>query len=230
MKLSKTILAVVATGLLSCGLFSQQAQATTMQLTLDYGSRHYGDGGEFDASSPDFAPATMGYKPATTYNGGFETFCVQTNEYFNPGSTYYYGISQGSISGGSFDPLTLGTAWLYLNFAHGTLLGYNYSFGGAGNASAGALQSTIWWLQGQGANPHNAFSTLVTHNVANYMAANNGHYGVAVLNLWGDINHTQVAQNQLILLPSRVPDSGSTVMLLGTALGVLGMASRYLKS
>jgi hypothetical protein len=230
MKLSKAILAVVATGLLSCGLFGQQAQANTMQLTLDYGSRHFGDGGEFDASSPDFAPATMGYKSATTYNGGFETFCVQTNEYFNPGSTYYYGISQGSISGGSFNPLTRGAAWLYLNFAHGSLFGYNYSFGGLGSASAGALQSEIWFLQGQGANPHNAFSTLVTNNVTNYMAPNNGYYGVAVLNLWGDINHTQVVQNQLILVPSRVPDSGSTVMLLGTALSVLGMARRYLKS
>jgi len=72
MKLSTTILAVVATSLLSCGLFSQQAQANTMQLT--YGSRHSGNGGEFNASSPDFAPGTMGYNAAKTiYNGGFET-------------------------------------------------------------------------------------------------------------------------------------------------------------
>jgi hypothetical protein len=231
MKLSKTILAVLATGLLSCGLFSQQAQAN--QLTLNYGNRQSGNGGEFNASSPDFVPPTMGYKPATTYNGGFETFCVQTNEYFNPGSTYYYQISQNSISGGNLNPLSRGTAFLYLKFATGTLAGYNYALGPLGNASAAALQATIWWLQGQGANPNNAFSTLVA-GVPNYMAANNGFYGVGVLNLWGDSDLTQVAQNQLILIPGTnqhgVPDGGSTVMLLGAALSVLGMARRYLKS
>ena len=227
MKLSKTILAVVATGLLSCGLFSQQAQAN--QLTLNYGSRHSGNGGEFNASSPNFAPGTMGYKPTTTYNGGFETFCLETNEYFNPGSSYYYGISQGAInggvSGGNPDRISRGTAFLYLNFAKGTLLGYDYTIGAAGDASAAALQATIWWLEGEGANPNNAFSTLVA-GVPNYMADNNGFCGVGVLNLWADSNHTQVAQDQLILT---APDAGSTAMLLGVALGALGMARRFLK-
>ena len=131
MKLSKTILAVVATGLLSCGLFSQQVQANSV--TMNYGSRHSGNGGEFNASSPNFVPATMGYKAKTTYNGGVETFCLETNEFFNPGSTYNYGISQGAIhggvSGGDPDLISRGTAWLYLKFANGTLAGYNYSIG-----------------------------------------------------------------------------------------------------
>ena len=233
MKLSKTILAVVAIGLLSCGLFSQQVQANSV--TMNYGSRHSGNGGEFNASSPNFVPATMGYKAKTTYNGGVETFCLETNEYFNPGSTYNYAISQGAIhggvSGGDPDLISRGTAWLYLNFAHGTLAGYNYSIGVLGDASAGALQSTIWWLEGEGANPNNAFSTLVTHNVANYTADNNGFYGVGVLNLW-DANGNP-AQDQLILSRGgqfNAPDGGTTVMLLGTALSVLGMARRYLKS
>ena len=165
-------------------------------------------------------PPRWATRRTTTYNGGFETFCVEANEYFNPGSTYYYGISQGAInggiSGGNPDPLSRGTAWLYLNFAQGTLAGYNYALGPSGNASAAALQATIWWLEGEGANPNNAFSTLVT-SLPNYMADNNGYYGVGVLNLWSDINHTQVAQDQLML----VPDGGSTVMLLG--LGLLGL-------
>ena len=49
------------------------------------------------------------------------------------------------------------------------------------------------------------------------MENNNGYYGVGVLNLWADSNHTQFAQDQLML----VPDGGSTVMLLG--LGFLGL-------
>ena len=212
---NKTFL-VLMIGAALLAVFGPLASANTMQLTLDYGSRHSGDGGEFNASSSDFAPATMGYAPSTTYNGGFETFCMQSNVYFTPGQSYYYGISQATTGGGSPDPLSRGTAWLYLQFAHGTLAGYDYSLGSGGNASAAALQSTIWWLEGQGNNPNNAFSTLVM-GLPNYMADNNGYYGVGVLNLWIDSNHTQGAQNQLML----VPDGGSTAMLLG--LGFLGL-------
>ena len=63
---------------------------------MNCGSRHSGKRDEFNA---DFAPATMGYNPAKTiYNGGFETFCVEENEYFTPGSTYNYGISQKAVN------------------------------------------------------------------------------------------------------------------------------------
>jgi len=230
MKLPKTILAVVATGLLSCGLFSQQAQAS--QVTLNYGSRHSGNGGEFNASSADFAPGTMGYNAAKTiYNGGFETFCLETNEYFNPGSTYNYGISQGAIhggiSGGDPDLISRGTAWLYLQFAHGTLFGYDYHLNASGDASAAALQATIWYLEGEGGTANSAFLSLVQSHVSNYTADNNGFYGVGALNLW-DANGNP-AQDQLILTRG-VPDGGTTVMLLGAALGVLGMARRFLKA
>ena len=173
----------------------------------------------------------MGYAPETIYNAGhpntgFETFCVEINEHFTPGSSYYYGISQGAInggvSGGNPDPISKGTAWLYMNFATGTLAaqGYDYSTGAGGNASAAALQATIWWLEGEGTDPGNIFSIAVTNqfgNATNAMLDANGLYGVGVLNLWADSNHTQFAQDQLML----VPDGGSTVMLLG--LGLLGL-------
>ena len=35
----------------------------------------------------------------------------------------------GGISGGNPDPISRGTAWLYLQFAKGTLAGYNYGLG-----------------------------------------------------------------------------------------------------
>jgi hypothetical protein len=84
---NKTFL-VSMIGAASLAVFGPMASATTMQLSPDYGSRHSGNGGEFNASSP----VTMGYAAATTFNGGFETFCVEMNEFFTPGSTYYYGI------------------------------------------------------------------------------------------------------------------------------------------
>ena len=65
---------------------------------------------------------------------------------------------------------------------------------------------------------NNTFSNLVM-SLPNYSENNSSYYPVAVLNLWSDNNHTQVAQDQLTLLT--VPDGGSTVMLLG--LGFLGL-------
>ena len=205
------------------------ALANNMQATMNYGSRHSGSGGEFNASGPDFVPATMGYAANTIVGGGFETFCVEENEYFSPGSTYYYAISQGAInggiSGGNPDLISRGTAWLYLNFAQGALAGYNYTTGAAGDASAAALQTTIWWLEGEGSDPGagNTFRNAVIA-LPGYLLDNNGFYGVAVLNLWGDSGHTQFAQDQLVLATKgqqNAPDGGTTAMLLG--LGFLGI-------
>ncbi len=208
---------------------SSNASANT--IVIDYGMRHFSDGGEFKITGTDFAnPGTMGYATTTTSSGGspgsFETFCVETNQYFSPGSTYYYSISQvaspGGVGGGSPDPLSLGTAWLYLGFAHGTLAGYDYSTLGGGSTSAADLQNTIWWLEGEVADPGagNIFrNAVITQfgSAAQAMADNNGFYGVGILDLWGAANHTSPAQDQLVL----VPDSGTTAILL--SLGLLGL-------
>ena len=106
----------------------------------------------------------MGYA-LDNFNGGFETFCVEYNEHFTPGSTLYYGISQGAInggiSGGNPDPISKGTAWLYLNSLRARWPDTTTALGPDGNASAAALQATIWWLEGEGANPNNRFDQLV---------------------------------------------------------------------
>jgi hypothetical protein len=204
------------------------ASALTMQLKIDYGSRHSGVGGEFNISSADFNPVAMGYTANTIVNSGFETFCVEKNEYFNPGSTYYYSISDGAInggiSGGNPDPLSIGSAWLYSQFAHGTLAGYDYSTLGGSSTSAASLQEAFWWLEGEvsGQNFANSFETAVVGqfgSATNAMANNNGSYGVAVVNIWGDARHTQLAQDQLVLAP--VPDGGTTALLLG--MGLVGL-------
>ena len=48
------------------------------------------------------------------------------------------------------------------SFRTGKLTGYNYT-GPNGNVSAGVLQVTIWWLEGEGADPDNLFSMAVTN-------------------------------------------------------------------
>jgi hypothetical protein len=212
------------------------ASANTLQINL--GNRQSGVGGEFNIFSADSAlnPVTLGYSPAfaTMANVGpgmgFETFCVEDNEVFSPGGTYYYQIGQVADAGGAGgphpDPLSLGAAWLYLNFAHGTLAGYNYTIGALGNASAADLQNTIWWLEEEAADPGsgNIFRNLVVSqfgSVANARADNNGFFGVGILNLWANPNNTGNAQDQLVL----VPDGGTTASLLGV--GLLGIFLGY---
>ncbi len=169
----------------------------------------------------------MGYSSATMrdvgHGMGFETFCLEYTEHFTPGGTYNYTISQAAIHGGisnGSDPLSLGTAWLYLNFAEGNLAGYNFTNGANRTTNAGQLQDTIWWLEGERPDPGatNPFEQLVISqfgSATNAMADNNGTYGVAVLNLY-DLNGG-LAQDQLVL----VPDSGTTAVLLGV--GLLGL-------
>ena len=87
----------------------------------------------------------------------------------------------------------------------------------AANAASARGPPTIWFLEGEGG-ANNQFVQLAMNTLgANYLLDNNSYYGVGVLNLWADSNHTQLAQDQLML----VPDGGTTVMLLG--LGLLGL-------
>jgi hypothetical protein len=223
----------LAVGVAAFSTALPNASALTMTGTLGYGSRHAGSGGEFNFASADFNPNTMGYTANAIFAGGFETFCVESNEYFVPGKTYYYSISSaansGGVSGGTPDPLSLGTAWLYLNFATGQLAGYDYSIGPSGNASAAALQATIWWLEGEAADPTNSnpFRAAVDgffHGTE--MNDNNGLYGVSVLNIWGNTQHTQFGQDQLVL--NMVPDGGTTAVMLGFGLLSVYLSGRML--
>lgn len=216
------ILALVLTGFLV-------SNVSANTLILDLGPYHSGVGGEFNAYSTTLNPVSMGYSPLTMANVGhgvgFETFCLEYNEEFIPGGTYNYAISQAAIHGGvpgGSDPLSLGTAWLYLNFAEGHLPGYDFTNASNRTNAAGMLQNTIWWLEGERADPGNgnSFRNLVITqfgSAANAMADNNGFYGVAVLNLY--YLDGSDSQDQLVL----VPDSGTTSMLLS-----LGLASLFL--
>jgi hypothetical protein len=209
----------------SLAALSPTASATS--LILDLGPYQSGVGGEFNAYSASLNPIAMGYSPLTMANVGhgmgFETFCMEYTEEFIPGGTYNYTISQAAIHGGvpgGSDPISLGTAWLYLNFAEGLLTGYDFTNAANRTADAGQLQDTIWWLEGERPDPGatNQFRQLVISHfggAANAMADNNGFYGVEVLNLY--YPDGTLSQDQLVL----VPDSGTTAVLLGV--GLLGL-------
>jgi hypothetical protein len=221
-----------------------------------------GSGGEFNITAADGGGAALlsalsgGY---TTVNGtavgtadgtrmnagfggtiGFQTFCVEYNEFINLGGTYTATISDGAIYGGvggGIDPdgsgplpqtdlVSVGTAYLYSQFAQGTLVGYTYTNGAARAASAVMLQEAIWYLEDEigltaGQIDANTFLQAAFAAYGEGAKDNSGGlYGVRVLNLGGVAPDQK--QDQLIM----VPDGGLTLTLLGLGLSGLSLMRR----
>lgn len=144
-----------------------------LSTTLDLAPNGYRDpnawGGEFTAfvtGGPNFA-ANYSSAAQATIGGqtGFETFCVEIDEEFSPGGTYNTSLGNTIIPGGA--ALTIGTAYLYSQFAQGTLSGYQYGTGTARETSADELQDAIWYLQGEVTSAGNHFT----------MGSGNGYQG-----------------------------------------------------
>lgn len=227
--------------------FTQNALAYTVATTGNggtysgYGPYQTGTGGEFTLQvSSDLEWVLNNYSASTKNLGGtqktFQTFCIEEAEYIYPNTVYSATISNGAVSGGvsgaisGIDPISIGTAWLYYSFAQGTLSGYDYTDSGRAS-SAAALQSTIWWLEGEAADPTNTniFRKAVIEKYgSNAMTDNNGTIPVAVLNLWaeghaGDLNYRR--QDQLIVTHTPVP---AAIWLFGAGLlSLVGVRHRF---
>ena len=206
----------------------------TVNRTADYYDTTYG-GGEFTLKGSPWANPAH-YSPKTLVGGGFQTFCLEVNEGIS-GQPFAAELNlaavNGGLGGGSPDPLSIGTAWLYKQFAQGNLAGYVYTPGPGREASARALQETLWWLEHEQADPGagNPFRNLVLAKYgtvaaarANYDPATAG-FNVRVINLYGidkKITHqpdyTAKKQDMLVYLP----DGGVTLVLMGG--GLLGLA------
>lgn len=169
-------------------------------ITLTQGPYSYGNGGEFTAQ--------------TSGLGTFQTFCIEYNEEFQPGSLYNYYQNTGAVMGGagvdaidphtgrSMDNISIGTAWLYSQFRAGTLSGYDFANTyGDRNADAGALQQAIWWLEDEPNGVKNSFvteaETALTLTDSTIIGDSGGAYGVIALNLYST---TQVGDNQQVTI------------------------------
>lgn len=194
-----------------------------------------GDGGEFVAqmADPPWSFALGNYASTTLdqagYTNSFQTFCLERNEYIWNGITYDFDIGlaavQGGVGGPRPDPISVGTAYLYQQFATGQLAGYNYTPGAGRSASAGLLQNAIWALEQELSAPiagSNAFWDLVVGKFGSVVGARadaSAGYGVRVMNLHACVTPTY--QSQLVLVP--VPAAA----LLGfIGLGYAGMKLR----
>jgi hypothetical protein len=186
--------------------------AKAQNVTLYQNAYSYSDGGEFTAYTTPNNFLSY-YAPEATLNGGFETFCIQSTVDFYPGANYNYVLSDTESTG---QKLSLGAAYLYSQFATGTLSGYDYLNTANRQADNAQLQSAFWAFQGQtilGGFPDissDPYYNLAITNLGGSSEAfsdNNGTYGVDVMQLY-DANGAP-AQAQLAL----VAPEPSTVLL-----------------
>jgi hypothetical protein len=243
-------LAIALVGMIGAGATASYANSIELVAGSGYAGYtggsydpfQYSDGGEFTvlnnsgSGASSFIPGsystnalyTLGTQdnPTGALSGltGFETFCVQggnNDVYFTPGAIYSYTLSENVLGGNRTIPLSAGVAWLYSEFATGTLAGYDYT-GPNRNTDAGELQAAIWYLLGETGSGSVFSDAAVTHfgggagglAIATESVSTYGStFGVSVMNLtYGDYS---AAQNQLYY---SVPDNGTTVGLMGISL------------
>ena len=193
--MKKTILAVLAMGALSCALFSQQTQATTISGTIQFGGAV-----RFDTNS---------LATATKVNIWFD-------DQNNAGRSTVQAGNSGDFSG--IAPGTQATMHNGWQFNPSTPTPALWSVGGF---TFDLLTSTII--------TQNPFVLAVT---GTGIVSGNGFDATQMD--WAFTTQSSGGRTHLVFSFSAngtaVPDGGATVMLLGAALGSLGIARRYLKS
>lgn len=223
-----------------------------LSTTLDLAPNGYRDqnssGGEFTALVTGGGNYVGNYSSSAraTVNGqtGFETFCVEIDTEFNPGGTYNTSIGNSILPSGA--AITLGTAYLYSQFAQGTLQNYNYNQNTSGIGSraytADELQDAIWYLQAEitsagnqytqgnnylysfGGSSFNPTSDPFVQLAESMFGANaftsdsNNNYGVQVLELTS-ANGSPV-QDQLVYTPVPEPATFAAGAILLAPLGI----------
>ena len=218
--------------LVGCLLLTGFSTAKANSITLYENAYSYSDGGEFTAfTSPDNFLGN--FAAVATLGGGFETFCEQSSVYFSPGVSYAYALATQDSNGRS---VSLGAAFLYYEFATGALTGYDYVNAANRYTDAGELQAAIWWFQGNQtgsgfpAIATDPFYTLAINDLgAAAFGADNGTYGVELLQLYDSYGNAAQAQFVLTPPPTSVPEAGATIIMQAFACGALALLRGHVR-
>ena len=155
----------------------------------------------------------------------FQTFCLERREDAGSGDFVLNSVvfAGGVGAPATGDPLSLGASWLYSRFARGLLAGYDYTPGAGRLSTAGQLQNAIWALEGDRAIPAPGTNQFYDLAVAQFGAsaasdAPVGENGVFVMNVSTTDAQGVVTRKQDFLVHLCVPESGSTLIVLGLSL------------
>lgn len=206
------------------------------------------NGGEFlfRRTAGAALPNTGYIGAAQASGGGFQTFCLEMGEFLD--SPVNFVVNDEAVGGGANtivnqpagdqggDIISLGTAWLYNQFAAGSLINYDYSIGTAGRrADAKVLQNAIWALEDELANPAfgvNEYYDLAVIHFGSIAAAeaNNASGGMGVWVLNNTEPGTGIRRQDMLYFDGvgqLVPDAGTSLVLLGLALGGMSLLPRW---
>jgi len=179
-----------------------------IRLNYDPNGYSYGHGGAF-------------YLNDINTLDNFYTFCVENQEYFNPGNLYYIGgISDTTLN--TNYKLTPAAAYIYSAYRQGLYTSYP----GTGIDQNGAIQEAIWYAMGE-INTFSLEGALAIYN--NALGKWNDIGNVRVLNLYSsysaETGFSGPVQDQLALVPE-----SSTFLLIGAGFAGVWLLRRRFKS
>lgn len=219
----KRFITAICSAAIACSALAD----TTQHITVDTNAAGlYGgtSGGEF------LVTVNAGSAPIGIYTAGqsFRTYCVELNETVSDGGVYYVDVNTAAVGGGngggSPDPLSTYSAWLFQTLA--PLVD--------SDIEADAVQYALWTLEDEGDFSGNVVGDVfglglgagatVGHFIAYITANTPGGFGlgnVRVMNLFTTNSPRYEHQDLLVLVP--VPGAA----LLGVlGLGIAGWVKR----